>query len=163
MARKWLNLSLPSRDGVFFPRVPTHLAHIMYCICTGCWWSICVPKPCVCGGAMSFHHVLFDCREFSAHFTTVTNSVTSLGLSLCIWSPVLQHLNLFIAVLPDGSLPVMCKMSLASPLPRLTPGDGWSSTRRKPGSSPPPPLPPPPPRTQRLRGCLDWLPPLTPV
>ena len=86
------------------PSVPTHLAHIMFYICMGCWWSMCVPKPCVCRGAISFYHVLFDCRECSAHFTTVTNSVTSLGLSLCIWSPVLQHLNLFIAVLPDGKL-----------------------------------------------------------
>ena len=73
-AKEWLHPSPPSRDGVFFPGVPR--------IRVDCWRPMFVPKPCVCGGAISFHHVLFNCRECLAHFAPITSSLTSLGLPL---------------------------------------------------------------------------------
>ena len=62
-AKEWLHPSPPSRDGVFFPGVPTYLARIMYRLRVDCWRTMFVPKPCVCGEAISFHHVLFNCRD----------------------------------------------------------------------------------------------------
>ena len=109
-AKEWLDPSPPSRDGVFFPGVPTHLARIMYRLRMDCWRTMFVPKSCVCG-VISFHHVLFNCRESSAHFAPVTSSLTSLGLL-------------------GGSLPVNVRDSLGRPwlpqIPGLTPGEGES-------------------------------------
>ena len=90
-AKEWLDPSPPSRDGVFFPGVPTYLARIMYRLRMDCWRTMFVPKSCVCGGVISFHHVLFNCRESSAHFAPVTSSLTSLGLPLCVRSLALRH------------------------------------------------------------------------
>ena len=52
---------------------------------------VCAYKSCVCGGVISFHHVLFNCRESSAHFAPITSSLTSLGLPLCVRSLALRH------------------------------------------------------------------------
>ena len=82
-AKEWLNPSPPSMDGVFFPGVPR--------IRVDCWRPMFVPKPCGCGGAISFNHVLFNCTECSAHFAPVTSSLTSLGLPLCVRSLALRH------------------------------------------------------------------------
>ena len=90
-AKEWLDPSPPSRDGVFFPGVPTYLARIMYRLRMDCWRTMFVPKSCVCGGVISFHHVVFNCRESSAHFAPVTSSLTSLGLPLCVRSLALRH------------------------------------------------------------------------
>ena len=57
-AKEWLDPSPPSRDVVFFPGVPTHLARIMYRLHVDCWRTMFVPEPCVCEGAISFHQVL---------------------------------------------------------------------------------------------------------
>ena len=85
-AKEWLDPSPPSRDGVFFPGVPTYLVRIMYRLRMDCWRTMFVSKSCVCGGAISFHHVLFNCRECSAHFAPVTSSLTSL---LCMAMTIL--------------------------------------------------------------------------
>ena len=90
-AKEWLDPSPPSRDGVFFPGVPTYLARIMYRLRMDCWRTMFLPKSCACGGAISFHHVLFNCRECSAHFAPATSSLTSLGLPLCVRSLALRH------------------------------------------------------------------------
>ena len=90
-AKEWLDPSPPSRDGVFFPGVPTYLARIMYRLRMDCWRTMFVPKSCVCGGVISFHHVLINCRECSAHFVPVTSSLTSLGLPLCVRRLALRH------------------------------------------------------------------------
>ena len=90
-SKEWPHPSPPSRDGVFFPGVPTYLAPIMYRLRVDCWRTMFVPKSCVCGGAISFHHVLFNCRECSAHFAPVTSSLTSLGHPLCVRSLALRH------------------------------------------------------------------------
>ena len=90
-AKEWLDPYPPSRDGVFFPGVPTYLARIMYRLRMDCWRTMFVPKSCLCGGVISFHHVLFNCRESSAHFAPVTSSLTSLGLPLCVRSLALRH------------------------------------------------------------------------
>ena len=138
-AKEWLDPSPPSRDGVFFPGVPTYLAPIMYRLRMDCWRTMFVPKSCVCGGVISFHHVLFNCRESSAHFAPVTSSLTSLGLPLCVRSPgaaapaELEPASCRSQTrlqLPGGSLPVNVRDALGRPwlpqIPGLTPGEGGS-------------------------------------
>ena len=130
-AKEWLDLSPPSRDGVFFPGVPTYLARIMYRLRVDCWRIMSVPKPFVCRGAISFHHVLFNCREFSAHFAPVTSSLTSLGLQLAseAWRSGTSGAGACSMPQPNSST---CKCagrprtSLAPPVPGLTPWDGGS-------------------------------------
>ena len=43
-AKEWLEPSPPSRDGVFFPGVPTYLALIMYRLRMDCWRTMFVPS-----------------------------------------------------------------------------------------------------------------------
>ena len=137
--RERLDPSPPSRDGVFFPGVPTYLAPIMYRLRMDCWRTMFVPKPCVWGGAISFHHVLFNCRECSAHFAPVTSSLTSLGLPLCVRSLArcgTSRAGACSVSQPNSSTSARwqptCKCagrprtSLAPPVPGLTPGDGGS-------------------------------------
>ena len=48
-AKEWLDPSPPSRDGVFFPGVPTYLAPIMYRLRMDCWRTMFVPVLCMRG------------------------------------------------------------------------------------------------------------------
>ncbi len=90
-AREWFDASPPCRDGVFFSGVPTHLARIMYRLRVGCWRLMCIPKLCVCGGSLSFHHIIFNCNECSVHFSSLINTLNSLGLPLCVRSLAVRH------------------------------------------------------------------------
>ena len=103
-----------------------------------CWQTMFVPKPCVCGGAISFHHVLFNCRECSAHFAPVTSSLTRLD-SHCAseaWRCGTSRTGACSVPQPNSSTAARwqptCKCagrprtSLAPPVPGLTPGDGGS-------------------------------------
>ena len=69
---------------VFFPGIPTYLAHIMHRLHVGVWRiGTCVPTKCECGMSVSFHHVMFSCTSCSDHFQPLTGKLRSVGLPLC--------------------------------------------------------------------------------
>ena len=114
--KEWLDPSPPSRDGVFFPGVPTYLARIMYRLRMDCWRTMFVLKSCVCGGAISFHHVLFNCRECSDHFAPVTSSLTSLGLPLCVRSLALRQQQSWTLLRAAAKLVYSCPVAASLPV-----------------------------------------------
>ena len=140
-AKEWLDPSPRSRDGVFFPGVPTFLAPIMYRLRMDCWRTMFVPKSCVCGGVISFHRVLFNCRESSAHFAPVTSSFTSLGLPLCVRSLALRHQQSWSLLRAAAKLVYSCPVQptckcAGRPRTSLAPSNTWVDS---PGGREPPP------------------------
>ena len=78
--------SPPTRSGVFFPTIPTPLAHIIYRLRAGVWKTIHIPKTCECGGLVSPHHIIFNCPSFKNTFKHILEKLNLLKLPLSLGS-----------------------------------------------------------------------------